>query len=70
MVDAIVAGIVFAPFSPVAWAASNVTNWSAIGSFFFAACPVGHTPSVRFAMENRVRIEESLYNCLQSRPAS
>jgi hypothetical protein len=32
--------------------------------YMFTVCPVGYIPSVRFSLENRVVIEDSLYNCL------
>jgi hypothetical protein len=34
----------------------------------FTACPVGFIPSVRFAIENKTPIRESLYNCQPGRP--
>ena len=36
--------------------------------FIFTACPVGFVPSVRFAVENKKAISESLYNCQPGRP--
>ena len=36
--------------------------------FMFTACPVGFIPSVRFAIENKTPIRESLYNCQPGRP--
>jgi len=36
--------------------------------FMFTACPVGFVPSVRFAIENKKPIRESLYNCQPGRP--
>ena len=30
----------------------------------FTACPAGYAPSVRFSLENKTAIVESLYNCL------
>jgi len=32
--------------------------------FMFTVCPLGYIPSVRFTIENRQTIEDSLYNCL------
>lgn len=49
------------------WFDSGVSAAAADG-FIFTACPVGYMPSVRFAMENRVQIAESLYNCVPGRP--
>jgi hypothetical protein len=40
------------------------------GSYMFTACPVGYRPSVRFALENKTVIVESLYNCVPGRPNS
>ncbi len=34
------------------------------------ACPVGYAPNLRFAVENRDAILDSLYNCLPSRPGA
>ena len=36
--------------------------------FMFTACPVGYVPSVRFALENKQTISDSLYNCQPGRP--
>jgi hypothetical protein len=36
--------------------------------FMFTACPVGFEPSVRFAIENKQPISQSLYNCQPGRP--
>ena len=49
------------------WFDSGVSAAAADG-FIFTACPVGYMPSVRFSMENRVQIAESLYNCVPGRP--
>jgi len=36
--------------------------------FMFTACPVGFVPSLRFAIENKKSISDSLYNCQPGRP--
>jgi hypothetical protein len=36
--------------------------------FMFTACPVGYVPSLRFAVENKGPISDSLYNCQPGRP--
>ncbi len=36
--------------------------------FMFTACPVGFVPSLRFAIENKQPISQSLYNCQPGRP--
>jgi hypothetical protein len=36
--------------------------------FMFTACPVGFVPSLRFAIENKKPISDSLYNCQPGRP--
>ena len=36
--------------------------------FMFTACPVGYVPSLRFAIENKGPISDSLYNCQPGRP--
>ena len=36
--------------------------------FMFTACPVGFVPSLRFAIENKEPISQSLYNCQPGRP--
>ena len=36
--------------------------------WMFTACPVGYAPNVRFALENKSAILDSLYNCLPARP--
>jgi hypothetical protein len=36
--------------------------------FMFTACPVGYVPSVRFALENKQTISDSLYNCQPAGP--
>jgi hypothetical protein len=41
------------------------TIWGKSGGFMFTACPVGTSPSVRFSLENKTAIVESLYNCLE-----
>jgi len=38
------------------------------GGFMFTACPVGFVPSMRFAIENKTPIGDSLYNCQPGRP--
>jgi len=38
------------------------------GEFMFTACPVGYVPSLRFAIENKGPISDSLYNCQPGRP--
>jgi hypothetical protein len=38
------------------------------GEFMFTACPVGFVPSMRFAIENKEPISQSLYNCQPGRP--
>ena len=38
------------------------------GEFMFTACPVGYIPSLRFAVENKGPISDSLYNCQPGRP--
>jgi hypothetical protein len=38
------------------------------GKFMFTACPVGFVPSLRFAIENKQAISDSLYNCQPGRP--
>ena len=38
------------------------------GEFMFTACPVGYVPSLRFAVENKGPISDSLYNCQPGRP--
>ena len=40
------------------------TIWGKSGGFMFTACPAGTSPSVRFSLENKAAIVESLYNCL------
>lgn len=40
------------------------TRWGESGGFMFTACPAGSSPSVRFSMENKTAIVESLYNCV------
>ena len=39
-------------------------RWGESGGFMFTACPAGTSPSVRFSMENKTAIVESLYNCV------
>ena len=36
--------------------------------FMFTACPVSYVPSLRFAVENKGPISDSLYNCQPGRP--
>jgi hypothetical protein len=47
---------------PGGWFDSGARAPSA--GFMFTVCPVGYIPSVRFSLENRSTIEDSLYNCL------
>jgi hypothetical protein len=42
----------------------TAARWGESGGFMFTACPAGHAPSVRFSLENKTAIVESLYNCL------
>jgi len=51
------------------WFDSGISAGVADG-FIFTACPVGFMPSLRFSMENRVQIAESMYNCVPGRPNS
>ncbi len=44
-------------------------EWNPVG-FMFTACPVGYSPSLRFAVENKDAISVSLYNCVAGRPTS
>ena len=38
------------------------------GGWMFTACPIGYAPNVRFTVENKTAILDSLYNCLAARP--
>jgi hypothetical protein len=38
------------------------------GGWMFTACPAGYAPNIRFAVENKTAILNSLYNCLPARP--
>ncbi len=42
----------------------TAARWGESGGFMFTACPAGYVPSVRFSLENKTAIVESLYNCL------
>ena len=49
---------------------TTTLEWGQPGGFMFTACPVGYSPSVRFALENKDAIGVSLYNCVAGRPTS
>ncbi|GEP59133.1 hypothetical protein RSO01_62990 [Reyranella soli] len=53
--------------APGAWFGSSA---DLSGGWMFTACPVGYAPNLRFAVENRNAILDSLYNCLPSRPGA
>ena len=38
--------------------------------WMFTACPVGYAPNLRFGLENKDAILDSLYNCLPARPGA
>ena len=60
-------GVVEREVPPGAWfgsAADLSAGW------MFTACPVGYAPNIRFALENKDAILDSLYNCLPSRPGA
>ena len=59
--------VVEADVPPGGWFDSGVIAATS-GGFIFTACPVGYRPSVRFALENKALIAESLYNCVPGRP--
>lgn len=53
--------------APGAWfgsAADLSSGW------MFTACPVGYAPNLRFSVENKDAILDSLYNCLPARPGA
>jgi len=52
---------------PGAWFGSQA-DLSA--GWMFTACPVGYAPNLRFAVENKGAILDSLYNCLPARPGA
>lgn len=52
--------------APGAWVDTGRTPGES--GFMFTACPVGFVPSVRFALENKQTISDSLYNCQPGRP--
>ena len=52
--------------APGAWYDTGVRSGEA--GFMFTACPVGYAPSLRFAIENKGPISDSLYNCQPGRP--
>ena len=52
--------------APGAW--FDTGRRSGEGEFMFTACPVGFVPSLRFAIENKGPISDSLYNCQPGRP--
>jgi len=54
--------VVEADVAPGAWFDTGASAPST--GFMFTVCPLGYVPSVRFSLENRVAIEDSLYNCL------
>ena len=53
--------------APGAWFGSGA-DLSA--GWMFTACPVGYAPNLRFAVENKDAILDSLYNCLPARPGA
>ena len=53
--------------APGAWFGSGA-DLSA--GWMFTACPVGYVPNLRFAVENKDAILDSLYNCLPARPGA
>jgi hypothetical protein len=55
--------VVEADVAPGGWFDSGATDGPAVG-YMFTVCPLGYVPSVRFSLENRAAIEDSLYNCL------
>jgi hypothetical protein len=57
--------IVERELAPGAWfgAATDLS-----GGWMFTACPVGYAPNIRFSVENKATILDSLYNCLSARP--
>ncbi len=55
--------VVEANVAPGGWFEVD-TIWGKSGGFMFTACPAGSSPSVRFSMENKTAIVESLYNCV------
>jgi hypothetical protein len=58
--------VVQSEVAPGAWLDTGRRSGDA--EFMFTACPVGFVPSVRFAVENKKPISESLYNCQPGRP--
>jgi hypothetical protein len=54
--------VVEADVAPGGWFDSGADE--PVGGYMFTVCPLGYVPSVRFALENQVAIEDSLYNCL------
>ncbi len=61
--------IVTAELAPGGRFVSRV-EWGQPGGFIFTACPVGYTPNVPFAVENKDAIGLSLYNCVGGKPSS
>ena len=52
--------------APGAW--FDTSRRAGAVEFMFTACPVGYIPSLRFAVENKGPISDSLYNCQPGRP--
>jgi hypothetical protein len=52
---------------PGAWFGPDGATDFADG-WMFTACPTGYAPNIRFAVENKTAILDSLYNCLPARP--
>jgi hypothetical protein len=53
--------------APGAWFDSGAVS-DLSGGWMFTACPVGYAPNIRFVVENKAAILDSLYNCLSARP--
>jgi hypothetical protein len=58
--------VVQSEVAPGAW--FDTGRRSGDSEFMFTACPVGFVPSLRFAIENKGPISDSLYNCQPGRP--
>ena len=53
--------------APGTWFESGAAS-DLSGGWMFTACPAGYGPNIRFAVENKTAILDSLYNCLSARP--
>ena len=58
--------VVQSEIAPGAW--FDTGRRAGEAEFMFTACPVGYVPSLRFAIENKAPISDSLYNCQPGRP--